>query len=288
MRGSREHGRQAARHGHAAVEALELGRDLALVVVHREHAVELVAEGLEEHGVGREGPLHAMPRAAACATAGAMMSISSRPKRPFSPPWGLSAATAMRGLAIPGAAHGAVGERERLVDALGRDLVERGSQRHVRGHARHPLVVEHVHLAEKPLVLREVREHLVLVVEFPAAGVQRRLVERREHDAVEAPGERQLDHVGERLAGDLPRFRRHRAARDRRRIEIAQVDDRDLVARPLHVFGCRHSVRQSIVTPASRAPWSSTRASPITSSRAASDRRPSASTRAHCSGPMPV
>ena len=30
-----------AGHGDAAVEALELGRDLALVVVHREHAVEL-------------------------------------------------------------------------------------------------------------------------------------------------------------------------------------------------------------------------------------------------------
>src|SRR5689334_5311364 len=48
-----------------------------------------------------KGPLQAIPRAAAAATAGAMISISSRPKRPFSPPCGLSAATAIRGRSNP-------------------------------------------------------------------------------------------------------------------------------------------------------------------------------------------
>ena len=68
------------------------------------------------------------------------------------------------------------------------------AQRHVRGHARHPLVVEHVHLAEEALVAGEVREHLVLVVELPAAGVQRRLVERREQMPSMRAVERQVDH----------------------------------------------------------------------------------------------
>jgi hypothetical protein len=47
------------------------------------------------------GPLQLMPRAAAFSTAGLMISISSRPKRPFSPQCGFNAATAMRGFAKP-------------------------------------------------------------------------------------------------------------------------------------------------------------------------------------------
>ena len=38
------------------VEAQQLGRDLALVVVHHDHAVELAAQRLEEDHVGRDRP----------------------------------------------------------------------------------------------------------------------------------------------------------------------------------------------------------------------------------------
>src|SRR5690606_6621242 len=48
-----------------------------------------------------KGPSAAMPRALASSTAGAMTSISSRPKLPPSPACGLRPATAMRGLAKP-------------------------------------------------------------------------------------------------------------------------------------------------------------------------------------------
>src|SRR5258706_15868065 len=51
--GRGEDGLQTAAHRHAAIEALQLGRDLSLVVVHREDAVELAVEGLEENGVRR-------------------------------------------------------------------------------------------------------------------------------------------------------------------------------------------------------------------------------------------
>src|SRR5690242_13908267 len=40
VRGCRKDGIEARRDGDPAVEALQLGRDLALVVVHGEHAVE--------------------------------------------------------------------------------------------------------------------------------------------------------------------------------------------------------------------------------------------------------
>ena len=47
------------------------------------------------------GPLASIPEFRAAATAGAISSSSSRPSNPPSPPWGLSAATAMRALGRP-------------------------------------------------------------------------------------------------------------------------------------------------------------------------------------------
>ena len=83
-----------------------------------------------------------------------------------------------------GPPHHAVGQDDRILDALRRDLVERLAQRDMRGDARHPLVVEHVHLGEVALVVEEMGEHLVLVRVVPAAGMQGRLVEGREGDGV--------------------------------------------------------------------------------------------------------
>src|SRR5947208_2359130 len=55
VRGRGEHGAQTRGDRHATVEALQLGRDLALVVVHREHAVEVPGERLQEHGIRWKG-----------------------------------------------------------------------------------------------------------------------------------------------------------------------------------------------------------------------------------------
>ena len=131
----------------------------------------------------------------------------------------------MRGAAKPAPRMVAIGERQRLVDARRRDLVERGAQRHVRGHARHPQVVEHVHLAEKALMARQMREHLVLVVEVPAAGVQRGLVERREYDAIEPLRQRQLNHVRKRFAAHPSRLGRDSTSPDAARVQIVEVDE---------------------------------------------------------------
>ena len=92
---------------------------------------------------------------------------------------------------------------------------------------------------KNPWCRGEMREHLVLVVEAPAAGVQRGLVERRESDAIDPPDERKIDHVRERLAADAARFRRYGSAGHGGRIEIAEIDDRNLGTRPVDVLGRR-------------------------------------------------
>lgn len=69
------------------------------------------------------GPLQAMPRFATASTVGRIISISSRPNRPPSPACGLSAATAMRGLAIP-PAHHPIDQLDRIGDTFGVDAVE--------------------------------------------------------------------------------------------------------------------------------------------------------------------
>ena len=206
MRRRREHGLEASGHRHAAIEATELGRDLSLVVVHREHAVEFAAEGLEEHGVrgirpfardaalrrfcdGRRDDLDLLPSEQAALACVRIQRRHGNARR-----------------SEPRSAHGCIGERKGRVDARGGDLLERHTKRHVRSHARHPQVVEDVHLAEKSLMAREMREQLMLVVEAPTAGVQRGLVQRRKYDAVEPALQRQLDHVRKRFAAHATRL----------------------------------------------------------------------------------
>src|SRR6266851_455924 len=170
------------------------------------------AKALRKTVSAGNGPRQWIPRRAASATAGAMISISSRPKRPFSPPWGLSAADALRG-----------------------DLIERRPERDVRGHPRHPKAVDDVHLAEGPAVAGEVGEQLMLVGEAPSSGMERGLVQRREDDALQVAREREADEVRQRFPADPPGLGGHFAAADRSGIEIAKVDQRDLVTRPVDV-----------------------------------------------------
>src|SRR5712691_6145850 len=56
VRGRREDGLQAGRHRHPLVEAEQLGRDLALVVIHHHDAVVFTLQGLQEDRVGGDRP----------------------------------------------------------------------------------------------------------------------------------------------------------------------------------------------------------------------------------------
>src|SRR5688500_17252178 len=67
------------------------------------------------------------------------------------------------------------------------------------------------------------RKHLVLIVEAPAARMQRCLVQWCETNAVEASIERQLDHCGKLIAGEATRFGGECAAIEGARIAIGQI-----------------------------------------------------------------
>ena len=140
MRRRADRERQAAEQRHAAIEAHQLHRDLALVVVHRQHRVECAALGAQEHGVGRKRPLDRDAlRSGARATAGAMMSISSRPKLPPSPACGLSAGDRDARPSKPALRMQASVSFERTMDAFTgqccSDVLEAGYARS-RAHSR--------------------------------------------------------------------------------------------------------------------------------------------------------
>ena len=87
---------------HSAVEMMQFKRDQTLIVIHANHRVVIAARRMMKQTIRRKRSMkHGMPLRFAALTAGAMISISSAPKMPFSPPWGLSAATAIRGRAMP-------------------------------------------------------------------------------------------------------------------------------------------------------------------------------------------
>src|SRR6516162_8243243 len=56
MRRCADRKRETAKKRHAAVKTHQLHRDLALVVVHRQHCIESAAFSAKENGVRRERP----------------------------------------------------------------------------------------------------------------------------------------------------------------------------------------------------------------------------------------
>lgn len=82
-------------------------------------------------------------------------------------------------------------------------------------------------------MLEQAGEHLMLVVEFPAAAVHRTLVQWRKADAVELAGDGKIDHVFEGIAGELAGFVRGHALRIFGRIGVAEINQRVVLARPL-------------------------------------------------------
>ncbi len=143
-------------------------------MVHRQHAVVVAGESLEEDRVRGKGTAAANPARGGAGHGRRDQLDFLPPEQPAFAAVRIERGDGDAGLGEAGVAQRRVREGERLVDPLRRDLVERRAQRHVRGHARHPEIVENVHLAEEAAVARQVREHLVLVVEAPPAGVQRR------------------------------------------------------------------------------------------------------------------
>ena len=85
-------------------QSWDFHRDVTLIVIHRQHSIVLPLDGLPEDGIGRHG-----------AGGGDALGVGIRDCRTYLldllapdetglPPWGLSAATPMRGWAQPCAA----------------------------------------------------------------------------------------------------------------------------------------------------------------------------------------
>ena len=84
------------------LEAEQLDRDVPLVVVHRDHRVELAGAQLHEDRVARHRPDHVEAVGDGLRRSSARLtSMSCRPNSPPSPACGLSAATAMRAPRMP-------------------------------------------------------------------------------------------------------------------------------------------------------------------------------------------
>ena len=87
------HDGQAERHVHGVAEAGVLDHRQALVVEHREHCIGLLQHVRREGGVGGRGADQLHASLAQCVrSAGAMTSISSRPRWPDSPACGFKSA----------------------------------------------------------------------------------------------------------------------------------------------------------------------------------------------------
>ena len=147
MRRRADRKRKPTEKSHTAIETHQLHRDLALVVVHRQHRIKRAAFGAKEDGIGREWPFDTDAVPLAClhrrrnhvdllaaeiaAVAGVRIEPGNRDPRTRE----------------AGAAHAGIRQSQRAGDTLfrqpGRDLRERN----VRGHPRIPQSVEDVELA---------------------------------------------------------------------------------------------------------------------------------------------
>ena len=216
-----EDGVETSRRRHAAVEAFELGRDLSLVVVHRDHAVELAREGLDVDGIGRERAATVDTRLGGDSRDGRTDELDLlASEQPILSRVRVERRDGDPGLCDAGAAHRAVDEYDGVADGLRSDQVECLTQGDMGGDAGHPLAVEDVHFGEVAAVLEQGREHLVLVGIAPAALDHRGLVERGEGDTVHVPLPGHRNRMGQGVPGHLARGRRDLPARQRRRIVL--------------------------------------------------------------------
>ena len=87
------------RHVDRPVHPQQLQRDVALVVIHGHHGVELSVAGPNHQRVGRQRPFSRRPSARPRSTAGRMIVRSSSPNSPPSPPCGFNEQTPIRGRA---------------------------------------------------------------------------------------------------------------------------------------------------------------------------------------------
>ncbi len=234
-----------------------------------------------------KGPEQAMPRAAPRWTAGAMISISSRPKSPFSPPCGLSAATAMRGRAKP--APRMVASASVSASSMRSGVIWSSAARSDTCE-----VTRDIHLLSSTFISPKKPSCWVMRANIWCSSLN---FHPPAWSAALLSGPKTMPSMRPASASPIIASSVSPAIRPARG-EIAPTGVSAGSRLPKSTIGISSAfqstssgveyVRQSMATPASRAPRARRRVSPTTRRRAASASRMSARMRAHSSGPMPV
>ncbi|MGY4409415.1 hypothetical protein ACVWW4_001151 [Bradyrhizobium sp. LB7.1] len=243
MRRRADRERKAAEQRHAAIETHQLHRDLALVVIHRQHRIEGAALGAQEHGVGGKRSLHGDAIALAgcddrrnnidlltaeiASVAGMRIEPGDRDARP-------------REACI---AHAGIGQLERAMDAFAGQSRGNVLERDVGRHACVPESVQHIEFACGGLESDHFRRERDLVVILGAGEPHRLLVERGEANGIDAVVAAEFERVlvvGKRepaagKAGNSPL--------DVVGIEVAEIDEQRLALRCAEVGSLLHCLQ---------------------------------------------
>jgi hypothetical protein len=233
VRGRGEDGLQAGRHRDAAVEAFQLRGDLALIVIHGDHAVEFTLECPDIDCVGRirSGAVDALLGQRFYGGSDHLDLVAT--KQSTLARMGVERRHRDARVLDTGIAQHFMHQGNGIGDRLRRNLLDGLTERYVSSHAGHPLAVEHVHLGEVGLMFQQMGKHLVLVGKLPSTCKHRGLVERREGDRIDMAFAGDLNGASQRVTRELARFRRGRTAREHGRINVAQIDQGDEVVDPI-------------------------------------------------------
>ena len=220
----RAHDGQPQGHGHALLEAVDLDGDVALVVVHGHHGVELPAQGTDEDGIGGEGaagvdssPLRRLHRRAD----GRDLLVADQST--------VAAVRVQRRHCQAGPLHAPgpqplSGDLDGLQHPFGGD---------VRGHLPQGQVAGDVHHAQRPTgqhgraatCPRQLGQDLRVADEIVAAEAHGLLVQRRRGDGLHAARQRQLRGPHDGLHRRPPRLGAQGSRPHPAPVHVVQVEE---------------------------------------------------------------
>ena len=200
--------RQPALHRHAAREAQQLDRDLALVVVHGDDGLVVAGLGLEKDRVGRK---RAMERRVAGPVARLQRAHCRRDDVDLLAPAGAAIAVVRvearnrhLGLGHAAGAQRVVEQLRGLGNALLAQIAGHILERHMRGDARSPEIAQRVEFAEVALHAQILGEVVQFVLMAQSAQLHRLLVQGRKADRVDIAGLRRIHALVQHLQHRTP------------------------------------------------------------------------------------